>query len=293
MATFFTDWSGYPLTEFPSADFSEETSLDAPGSMTVQEDGVALTAGRVLRAASVGGFRRYALLDALTGNDHEVVAYMRFSALTTWNGAVAVRATNDDNVFWFGVYAGTNARIAKKVGGSSTSTVQTIDFSYAPDEWIGLRFRAHGELLYAKVWKVADGEPGAWSIDGASNTDLATGKPGVAAIQTSTTVMLVDRAGFGTGGDTAPLSAATATPLATPTGFTFTAHGSLRQLNGAWDAVTSAESYDWEVEVDDGGYQPFESGSTAGTSFQLDDSDGVDWQTNYRGRVRANPEPLP
>ena len=87
--------------------------------------------------------------------------------------------------------------------------------------------------------------------------------------------------------------AETGTPLDTPTNFTFTAHGSLRQLDGSWSAVSGAESYDWEVEVDDGGYTAFGSGSTAGTSFQLDDGDGVDWQTNYRGRVRANPEPLP
>ena len=85
--------------------------------------------------------------------------------------------------------------------------------------------------------------------------------------------------------------AAGATPLATPTGFTFTAHGSLRQLNGTWDAVPNAATYEAQVdqETSPGTWTNLTTYSGAATSFQLTDADGVDWATTYRSRVRAHP----
>ena len=89
------------------------------------------------------------------------------------------------------------------------------------------------------------------------------------------------------------LSEAAATPLDTPTNFTFTAHGSLRQLNGSWSAVPNADSYEYEVDEETspgaGTWTNLVSDFTSGTSFQLDDTDGVDWATTYRCRVRAHP----
>ena len=82
-----------------------------------------------------------------------------------------------------------------------------------------------------------------------------------------------------------------ATPLDTPTGFTFTAHGSLRQLNGAWDAVPNAATYEAQVdqETSPGTWTNLTTYLGAATSFQLTDADGVDWSTTYRSRVRAHP----
>jgi len=79
--------------------------------------------------------------------------------------------------------------------------------------------------------------------------------------------------------------------LDTPTGFTFTAHGSLRQLNGAWDAVPNAATYEAQVdqETSPGTWTNLTTYSGAATSFQLTDADGVDWATTYRSRVRAHP----
>ena len=82
-----------------------------------------------------------------------------------------------------------------------------------------------------------------------------------------------------------------AEPLDTPTNFTFTAHGSLRQLNGAWDAVPNAATYEAQVdqETSPGTWTNLTTYSGAATSFQLTDADGVDWATTYRSRVRAHP----
>jgi hypothetical protein len=79
--------------------------------------------------------------------------------------------------------------------------------------------------------------------------------------------------------------------LATPTNFSFTAHGSLRQLNGSWTAVANAGSYEASVdyETDPDTWVNLTTYAGAATSFQLTDADGVAWGTKYRCRVRAIP----
>ena len=75
------------------------------------------------------------------------------------------------------------------------------------------------------------------------------------------------------------------TGVAVPSGFTFTASG--LQLDGSWSAVSGADSYDWEIERDDAGsWVAFDSGNTAGTSFQV--TTGVEYGTTYRARVRTD-----
>ena len=83
----------------------------------------------------------------------------------------------------------------------------------------------------------------------------------------------------------------TTTKLATPANFAFTAAAGTRQLDGSWDAVTDAETYDYlvEYETSPGVWSAFVSGSTAGTTFQLTSANSVDWGTKYRSRVRAVP----
>ena len=79
--------------------------------------------------------------------------------------------------------------------------------------------------------------------------------------------------------------------LSTPTNFSFTAHNSLRQLNGSWDAVQDAGTYEYQVDAQgpDYGWVQLAAANEAGTTFELDNSDGVDWNTTYRARVRAHP----
>lgn len=79
--------------------------------------------------------------------------------------------------------------------------------------------------------------------------------------------------------------------LATPANFAFTAASGTRQLDGSWDAVTDADTYDYlvEYETSPGVWSAFVSASTAGTTFQLTSANGVDWGTKYRSRVRAVP----
>jgi hypothetical protein len=78
--------------------------------------------------------------------------------------------------------------------------------------------------------------------------------------------------------------------LATPTNFTFAKAANLRKVDGAWTAVSQADHYEWEVERWTGSaWVAFDADVAAGTSFSLTDTDGVDWGTRYRGRVRAMP----
>jgi hypothetical protein len=86
------------------------------------------------------------------------------------------------------------------------------------------------------------------------------------------------------------LSSATGEPLATPTGWTFTKTANTRQLNGSWSAVTGAATYDYQVERWTGSaWVAFSSANTASTSFTLTSSNGVEYSTLYRSRVRAVP----
>jgi hypothetical protein len=76
--------------------------------------------------------------------------------------------------------------------------------------------------------------------------------------------------------------------LDVPGNFAFDAHASLRQLDGSWTASAGADSYDVQVEYkSEDIWVPFTDFNTAGTSFQLDSTDGVAWATTYRCRVRA------
>lgn len=75
----------------------------------------------------------------------------------------------------------------------------------------------------------------------------------------------------------------------TPTNFVFTAHSNLVQLDGSWDAVPGADSYNVEVdeETAPSTWAPFSHFNTINTSFQLTPVDGVTSNTKYRSRVQS------
>lgn len=75
--------------------------------------------------------------------------------------------------------------------------------------------------------------------------------------------------------------------LEPPSSVTFNADN--RTLTGSWTSSAGADDYDWEVQYDNAGtWTAFDSGTTATLSFQLDDTDGVAWDTTYRARVRSD-----
>jgi hypothetical protein len=77
--------------------------------------------------------------------------------------------------------------------------------------------------------------------------------------------------------------------LDTPTGFVLTASQSARQINGSWNAVAGAATYEYEVQVFNGSsWSDLTSNIIGSTSFQLDSTNGINWSSQYRARVRAH-----
>jgi hypothetical protein len=76
------------------------------------------------------------------------------------------------------------------------------------------------------------------------------------------------------------------TQLDTPSGLTFFASGAL-QVTAQWQAVVGASSYEWQMEVDNAGWQPFSNGAVSQSPLVV--SSGITAGTSYRVRVRAMP----
>lgn len=134
-------------------------------------------------------------------------------------------------------------------------------------------------------------DPVSWVFEGSNDTALASDPAAsvtwteldtqTSYAVTTTRQAFVDDNGSG-GFDIAALGPDT------PTGLTLTADASLRELDGSWTAVTGADSYDIQVDYDnDGVWTTVTNFNQAGTSFTLDDTDGIDWATDYRCRVRT------
>ena len=181
-------------------------------------------------------------------------------------------------------------QIVEYNAGSNAGAVAELqnDWEVSTRYWI--RYRVNGTNLQFRMWAEGASEPGTWTIEGTDATFSSGGWCGLGWIGSGTSRhMYVEALGWATGEDEAPTSAA-GSPIATPSGWTFTAAAASRQLNGSWTAVAEAGTYQWEVEEEVGfSWEAFQSGSTASTSFQLTDADGVEWARTYRGRVRAVP----
>lgn len=82
-----------------------------------------------------------------------------------------------------------------------------------------------------------------------------------------------------------------AVPLDTPANFDLVATPDTREITASWDPVDDADHYELEVEVDvDESWEPFAALEPSSSPVVLDHTDGVDWGTSYRARVRAIPE---
>jgi hypothetical protein len=177
------------------------------------------------------------------------------------------------------------------VGGTGPADILTSSTSY----W---RYPQDRPAAIVNRWGVGSGGPVFFTIEAGSS--LLDGKQA-----------LQRQVGLGYGNENANITSLTATGLAvfdaavawtaledpgtqlpTPTGLTFTAVPGVRQLDGAWNAVSGAGGYDWQVEVQDGAvWLPFDDGANPAqtTTFMLTAADGVEWGTTYRARVRATP----
>lgn len=77
-----------------------------------------------------------------------------------------------------------------------------------------------------------------------------------------------------------------------PNNITFTKTTDEREIEVDWDSVDVADHYEMEVEVNTGSWGAFASDTgveDGDLPISYDNTDGVDWATPYRVRVRAMP----
>lgn len=176
----------------------------------------------------------------------------------------------------------------------------SISWAWAQNDIIAMRTRNEGNTIQARFWKPASpftdptaDEPATWEHNYSDTTVSTAGGVGIGAVTAPTgqNHMGVYAIGVGTDGDIAPHSGTSTSQLTTPQNFSFTAVAGQRQLNGSWDSVPNAATYEYQVdeETSPGTWTQLATANQAGTTFQLDNTDGVDWATTYRSRVRAHP----
>jgi hypothetical protein len=178
------------------------------------------------------------------------------------------------------------------VNGDSTTVASGITLTIFTPYYIRLQ-RTGSVVRSAMSFLEADilGTPaGGWKHNTTDPNPSLSGYSGFVARNTNGDSW-IDFIGIGTNGDTAPVAAVSGgTPLAVPGSWTFTKTAGVRQINGSWAAVSGAATYDWQVERWNGtAWVAFLTGSTASTSFTLTSSNGVEFSTQYRSRVRAVP----
>lgn len=240
-------------------------------------------------------------IDALNGAaDVEVVMLLRVGGagldnrLGVWARVPDATAEGSKSGYLGNLFRSTvpdnRIQIAEYNSGSYAGTADENTNNWVNSTKYWVRFRVNSTNLQLRFWADGDAEPGTWTIAGTDATYATSGWTGLGWNGSASSVgFYVEALGWATAGDTAPTEDA-GSPIATPTGFTFTAAAAARQLDGSWDAVAEAATYDWVVEQDvNSAWSAFQSGNTASTSFQLTDADGVDWARTYRGRVRAVP----
>ena len=294
MATFFDDFSELAVQSGVPFGYSE-AGASTSGSVSVVED-AGTPGGKSIRINNVASGVRYLSCDEFLASSsaREVAVLMRVTNQA--DGGIApgpaVRLSSSADTWYSGHLLTTSSstqrrQVRRRVAGSFGS-VSITDAAWSAGVVYALRLSVDGDALKFRYWAPADvanpeaDEPAAWNVE-ATDSNIASGLVGFGMEQGGTTETFVLAFGVGTGGDSAPLSdPGLAVPV--PTGFTFTASG--LQLDGAWSAVSGADSYDWEVERDDAGsWVAFDNGNTAGTSFQV--TSGVAYGTTYRARVRA------
>lgn len=104
------------------------------------------------------------------------------------NLGVVLRWTNSQN--WYkALIDGNHLSILKRVNGKTTQ-IGTVPFNAQNGTVYKLRFRAIGVMLFTKIWRVDQPEPGAWMIT-VSDADLKTGQSGLRVVVQPKTIITV------------------------------------------------------------------------------------------------------
>jgi hypothetical protein len=296
VATNYDSWSGFSAGTNINGNGYTRRGSNNSGTPTVTADAsgdyeddlyVALTSSASNpitpdAAGSVTGLQQsYVRARPQAITNHVVSAYVRVAA-------------SGDTMYGCGLTSSGGTLVIYRLNvGSYTQLGSSVSVTpFAVDDLVHLLFEVDDSesnaVLRAKYWRNAESVPVSWTSSHTDTSPLSQGYPGFGQRQ-QTSEARFDVFSWGTG-ETAALTAGSSA-LATPANFSFTAHGSLRQLNGSWTAVANAGSYEASVdyETDPDTWVNLTTYAGAATSFQLTDADGVAWGTKYRCRVRAIP----
>lgn len=189
----------------------------ASGSTWVVQASAPTTQGKFLRQTRTSTFYRLLSwndLDADANRDNgEIFARVRTDTATTpyqiWFILRGSGSAGSESGYILHNISNTQFRISKLVAGT-LSTVVTFDFTFSSSVFIGVRFRANGTALKAKVWNSQiDTEPAAWTVETTDASIAGVGWIGAGNFASSGTQDYDDIA-VGTNGDTAAFAAAAA-----------------------------------------------------------------------------------
>ncbi|WP_084638923.1 Ig domain-containing protein [Haliea salexigens] len=225
MATGFTDFSGYTADALPS-DWTIRFNTSSGDVLTKADAGA--TGGKVLRILTSGGTTGYfgASWDAIDAHsdrdDIEVYCKYRFNQTGSNQECLVFGRGSGTALANSNLYAAGQARsgggsraITERNSGSRSTKASS---SYLPDDnvWQHAVIRINATSISAKFWAGVETEPETWTL---TATDSSTSAAGFAGIVSGAYVsgqidnVDVDVIGYGTGGDSAPRTAASSTPV--------------------------------------------------------------------------------
>lgn len=169
------------------------------------------TAGKYLEFARTTTARRLLSFDSVdsdSGRDNaEVFARFRTSSFTSANQFYLIvrgsGAAATEGGYVLVNNSETSISIIKLVSGTATTLTTVTVPTMANNTYYGIRFRANGTALKAKIWNSqTSSEPSAWNIEITDASITGTGYAGIGN-NASTGLHRWDDVAFGTSGDTA------------------------------------------------------------------------------------------
>lgn len=213
MAVYSTHFGEYTTGAQPS-DWSARWTTSGE-TWAVRADAIT-TGGKYLEHTRTTTAKRLLSWDDVDGDsgrdDGEIfVRYRSTAAVTADQFYLVLRGSGSagtETAYLFYNTSATNVCVAKMSSGTITA-IANFTFDLTSNIWYGLRFRANGTALKAKIWNSqVETEPAAWSIETTDATITGVGWIGVGNLATTGTRSFDDVA-IGTSGDTAvfPVSA--------------------------------------------------------------------------------------
>jgi uncharacterized phage protein (TIGR02218 family) len=210
VANYSTYFDEYTVGVQPS-DWSERWNLVNSDWTAEASDGTGATKDARLQNTATSDGRRLLSWDAVDADsnrdDVEVLARVRSTSKLNnqnWLALRAAGAAGSELETGYIAQLGSGARleIGRYVSGSFSS-LETFLFTWAPNTWYWVRFRANGTSLKAKVWEGDHSpEPAGWDIEVTDASISAAGWVGVGNFE-STGIRSYDAIAVGTNGATA------------------------------------------------------------------------------------------